>query len=242
VLYFLDVKIICVTHADFETPGVIVDWARSRGHGMSIVRPYGGESLDGTEGSDFLIVMGGPQDLAGGGRLPYLEHEIEHIRKRVLDKRPVLGFCLGAQLIGESLGARAERSPEREIGVYPVELTGAAKTDPLLRDWPPRFDAIHWHGDMPGLTKEAVVLAKSEGCPRQIVRYREGLYALQCHLEITREGVKPMIDASPEDFRPGKFVQSKEDMLKNDYAPINRRMFDFLDRLAAILNPQSLAR
>jgi GMP synthase (glutamine-hydrolysing) len=70
-----------------------------------------------------------------------------------------MSFCLGAQLIGEALGAKTERSPEKETGVYPIELTAAGTRDPLLRGLPGTFPAIHWHNDMPGLTDDTAVLA-----------------------------------------------------------------------------------
>lgn len=151
-----------------------------------------------------------------------------------LARKLVLGFCLGAQLIGAALGAPAEKSLEKEIGLYPVELTTEGMADSLLYDFPQNFHVLHWHGEMPGLTQEALVLAKSAGCSRQIVKYRKGLYGFQCHLEITREGIEALINACPEDLQPGKFIQSKEDLLKQaSYQSIHEKAYLILDRLVA---------
>src|SRR3990167_675330 len=112
-----------------------------------------------------LILMGGPQSPLKIGEFPYLADEIDLIKTAFLQNKRILGFCLGAQLIGEALGAPTGRSPEKEVGVYPVTLTEEGKKDPLLTDLPDNFPVIHWHNDMPGLLEDSALLAYSEGCP-----------------------------------------------------------------------------
>src|SRR3546814_5089581 len=102
--------------------------------------------------------MGGPQSPLALEEAPYLKDEIELIRKAIHAEKLVIGFCLGAQLIGEALGGKTERSPEREIGIYPVSLTPEGLKDDLFRDFSEIFNVIHWHNDMPGLTKDAQLL------------------------------------------------------------------------------------
>jgi GMP synthase (glutamine-hydrolysing) len=131
------------------------------------------------------------------------------------------------------LGVRAERSPEKEIGVFPITLTQQGKNNTLLRDFPRDFLAIHWHNDMPGLTKEAIVLAYSEGCPRQIVKYTDLVYGFQCHLEITRAGIEQMIKECPDDLRESRFTQEREELITQDYELINKYMITILERLLA---------
>lgn len=227
-------KILCITHADFETPGVIEDWAHLRGHDFKVEKPYKGETLSTIDGIDMLIVMGGPQSPLAIHEDPYLADEITLIKEALLQHKPVLGFCLGAQLIGEALGATTSRSPEKEVGVYPINLTENGEKDALLEGLPHAFPVIHWHNDMPGMTNESVILATSPGCPRQIVRYRKNVYGFQCHLEITLEGVKTMIAAVPGDLAPSKYTQTESQLLANDYAAINQTMLDLLDRFAEL--------
>jgi GMP synthase (glutamine-hydrolysing) len=222
-------KIQCITHADFETPGVITSWAKSKGHDMRVFRPYRGEKLNDASEFGTLIVMGGPQSPLQINEAPYLKDEILHIHKFIGAKKPILGFCLGAQLIGEALGGHTERSPEKELGVYPIKLTKEGQSDFLLKGFPPHFNVIHWHNDMPGLTSTAQILAESVGCPRQIVRFGKRIYGFQCHLEITLDGIKTMIEACPGDLSPSRFTQTKADLLKNNYVEINERMLTFLD-------------
>lgn len=228
-------KILCITHADFETPGVIEDWAKENKYDFMVCKPYKGEELSEQSDFDFLIVMGGPQSPLKIKKYPYLGSEISFIRKAIHSNKGIFGFCLGAQLIGEAMDATTARSPHKEIGVFPITLTIDGKQDPLLRDLPPHFPVIHWHNDMPGETSDSVLLAYSEGCPRQILRYSPRIYGFQCHLEITREGIEKLIDACPEDLQPGQFTQTASVLLEQDYESINQSMKHILNKFTSLL-------
>jgi len=223
-------NILCITHADFETPGVIQSWAKNKGYHFDVCRPYQGENPLDKNNFDILIVMGGPQSPLALDKDPYLKTEISLIQQALKDNKPILGFCLGAQLIGEALGAKTARSPEKEIGVYPIVLTEAGRQDSLLENFLETFPVIHWHNDMPGLTPKAEILAHSLGCPRQIIRYQPKVYGFQCHLEITLAGIKDMIEAVPEDLLPSIYTQSKMELLHEDYAAINHSMEQILEK------------
>lgn len=119
--------------------------------------------------------------------------------KCVEDGRPVVG--LGAQLIGEALGAVFSESPEREIGKFPICLTDAGRAHPRFSHFGPELKVGHWHNDMPGLTADAVIIATSEGCPRQIVECSDLVYAFQCHMGFTPEVIELLIAASEEELR-----------------------------------------
>lgn len=227
-------NILCVTHADFETPGIILDWALSRNFNFKIASPYKGEILSSINSYDFLIIMGGPQSLFKIELFPYLADEIKLIKAAASENKKIWGFCLGAQLIGEALGANVEKSPEKEIGVYPVTLSQGGKDDPLFVGFDQVFDALHWHSDMPGLTDGSIVLASSVGCPRQVIKYGKAIYGFQCHLEITLDGVRNLVNAVPEDLSPSRFTQIKEELLKNNYQAINDNMLELLDRFVTL--------
>jgi len=227
-------NILCVIHADFETPGVIETWAYDKGYTFQISKPYKGDKLPNASNFDFLIVMGGPQSPLNLDESPYLIDEINLIKESIQQNKRILGFCLGAQLIGESLGAKTERSPEKEVGVYPVTLTEKGLQDPLLQEFSQSFPVIHWHNDMPGLLDHSTLLGYSEGCPRQIIRYKPLAYGFQCHLEITLDGIKTMIDAVPEDLKPSMFTQTKEELITQNYTSINNMMRKILDKFVEL--------
>ncbi|MBR5381771.1 MAG: glutamine amidotransferase, partial [Oscillospiraceae bacterium] len=218
-------------------PGEYLAWARRRGHTVTEIccREEGGcpspASLP-----DMLIVLGGPQCPATTrAECPFFDAEAEKalIRRCAEAGRAVVGVCLGAQLVGEALGAPYEHSPERETGPVTLTLTPEGKRDPLLRGFPDAFPAGQWHGDMPGLTDGCAVLAFSEGCPRQIVRYAPLVYALQCHMEFTHDIIVSLLQNRTEPLPEGRFVQSETELLTYDYTEMNARLSAFLDALEA---------
>lgn len=219
-----------ILHASFEPAGVIKDWALEHGHELMTVCPYRGEKLHELDQFDALIIMGGPQSALDADQYAYLLDEMNLIREAVLAEKRVLGVCLGAQLIGQSLGGNAERSPHKEIGIWPVQLTEAGRQDPLLAHFPAVFDVAHWHGDMPGIPQGAEVLASSVGCPRQIVRFREHVYGFQCHPEMTVDVMKRLADHCEEELVDGKFIQLPQQFLNYDYSQMNEYIFSFLNR------------
>ena len=224
-------KILCIMHADFETPGAITTWAQTNNYDFTVIKPYAGDNCKSLTDFDMLILMGGPQNATDHATIGYLADEITLLKQAINNNKIVIGFCLGAQLIGESLNAKTEKSPEKEVGVYPIFLNSETNNDPLLYDIPKTLAAIHWHNDMPGLTQNSQILAYSAGCPRQIIRYSDKIYGLQCHLEITKEGMETLIAACPQDLQPSTFTQSQKEILTQDYNIINNTMFKLLERL-----------
>jgi GMP synthase (glutamine-hydrolysing) len=234
-------KLHIVVHESFESPAAINVWARSKNHEIGYSRLYRNEKLpDDVDGFDFLIVMGGPQSPAT--TMAECAHfdakkEITLIEKAIDHGKLVLGVCLGAQLVGEALGARFAHSPNREIGVFELALTESGKRDSVFSSFPERFLVGHWHGDMPGLTDDAEILAYSEGCPRQVIRYTPRVYGFQCHFEFTPEAIEGMIENSSEELdRYGSlpYVQNAATLRSNDYEIMNRYLFKFLDHMESI--------
>lgn len=227
-------KFLCITHADFEGPGIIQSWADEKSIPLEICRPFQNETLPPIENYEIIFVLGGPQSAMKIEEYPYLQTEIDYIRDAIQQDKKVMGFCLGAQLIGEALGAPTEESPEPEIGQFPITLTEDALNDPLMEGFPQTFEVTHWHKDMPGLISGAALLAYSVGCPRQIIRYQPKVYGFQCHLEFTQDGIKDLLDSIPKDIQPSQYVQTKETLLEHHYQPINDKMIDILDRFILI--------
>lgn len=239
--YNLTMKIHILMHESFEAPGAIETWAKTHAHIVNYTRFYQNDTLpENVDNLDYLIVMGGPQCPATTKvECPHFnaKKEIEFIGKALASDKLVLGICLGAQLIGEALGAKFDHSPNREIGVFDLTLTSEGKRDPIFSAFPVVFPAGHWHGDMPGLTPTSVVLATSKGCPRQIVRYSPKVYGFQCHFEFTSESIEKMIKNCSEEldrYKSLQFIENAETLRNHDYSRINKLLFKFMDYMQSI--------
>lgn len=229
-----------ILHETFEVPGAYLKWAQERGHNVTSTKVYEEEKLPETvDGIDFLIVMGGSQSPDENRQaFPYYDPkaEIALIQKAIDADIYIVGVCLGAQLLSVAYGGKYEHSPEREIGVFPINLTEAGLADDHIKDFGSTLDTGHWHGDMPGLSDNAVVIATSKGCPRQIVRFSPKHYAFQAHLEFDPESIDLLIAADGEEHLRQQnqelpFVQTPEQLRANDYSQMNKKLFAFLDSL-----------
>jgi len=236
-------NILFVLHESFESPGAILAWANQHQHRVTLIRTYLGDAVpQSAAGVDFLVIMGGPQSPATTkDECAHFdaEAEIALIKSAIEHKCLILGVCLGAQLLAEAYGAAFEHSPHKEIGVFPITLTEAAKSDPIFSQFPHTFLMGHWHGDMPGVPQGAEILATSEGCPRQIIRFDHNVYGFQCHFEFTPQVIEDMIEHSEAELAAADqnpYIQNAETLRQHDYAEINEKLFLFLDDIANQVN------
>lgn len=228
-------KVHIVMHESFESPAAIEIWAQKKGYDVTYTKLYEGNTFPESIDFDFLVVMGGPQSPETTiEECPHFDakKEIAFIQKAIENKKILLGVCLGAQFIGEALGARFDHSPNREIGVFPVTLTEDGKQDTIFSTFPEKFMVGHWHGDMPGLTPDSKILATSEGCPRQIVSYSPKIYGFQCHFEFTPKAIEAMIENNAhelEQYKELPYIETAEQLRAHDYTEMNQFLFEFLD-------------
>lgn len=131
-----------------------------------------------------LVVLGGPMNCDQTAHYPHLGFEVDAIRKAIDKGLPVLGICLGAQLIARALDADVNRNGVKEIGWYDVTPTADGGKDPLFSHFAGTEKIFQWHGDRFEIPRGAVHLAASAACANQAFRYGENVYALQFHLEV----------------------------------------------------------
>lgn len=179
---------VAIQHVPFEGPGLIAEVAGRRGIELQLCHPYRGEPLPPEEEIGGLVVMGGPMSVGDTAEHPYLADEAELIASIVNAGRPVLGVCLGAQLIAHALGARIYRGEQAEIGLGTVSLTQAGREDPVLGNLGVEIlPVMHWHQDTFDLPGQALWLARSELYAHQAFRVGKRTYGLQFHLEVDRD-------------------------------------------------------
>ena len=191
-----------VQHVASEPPGLLADEASARGLTLRIHRMHAGDALPGAEEIGGLIVLGGPMNALEDDAYPHLRLERELVRDAVRRGLPVLGVCLGSQLLAASLGARVTRGPLPEIGFGPVVLTGEGARDPILARVGPEPLVFHWHGDTFDLPSGAVHLARSAAYPHQAFRVGARVYGFQFHMELDADLFRRWIPLLPEGYTP----------------------------------------
>ncbi len=185
-------QVVVVQHAEVEKPGIIAGALASHGYSIQPVLTFNAQPMPrDLGGAQALVVMGGPMSVCEQDRYPFLRDEIRLIEKTLRDGKPVLGVCLGSQLLAAALGA-AVRKGQKEIGWYPVTLTEQAAEDLLLRGIERSFTACHWHGDVFDLPRKAVSLAASSRTECQAFRYGHNAYGFLFHLEMTPDTLEAM--------------------------------------------------
>ena len=187
-------KIWVIQHHPVENLGRIADALEACALAWQYVRSFAGQPVPkDMQGAGGLIVMGGPMGVYEQDRYPFLREELRLIESALKDGRPVLGVCLGSQLLAASLGAKVAKGPGKEIGWHPVRPLAGARVDRLFGGVPDSFTALHWHGDVFDLPAGAVALAASAKTPLQAYLYGENAYGLLFHIEATAAIVAGMV-------------------------------------------------
>jgi GMP synthase-like glutamine amidotransferase len=219
-------------HVPFEASGCIADWLARRGATVSHTRFFEDPQLPGIGGLDLVIAMGGPMSVNDEAELPWLVPEKAFLREAMRRGVPVLGICLGAQLIASALGARVYPNRQKEIGWFELE---GIPGDPGDFRFPDRFTALHWHGETFDLPPGARRLAGSVACRNQAFQCGERVIGLQFHLEATSGRPAPVGGQLPArtDPSPLRPVRSRHPVgLRPPHcAAANRLMAEVLDYL-----------
>lgn len=211
-------------HVPFEGLGSILPWLQARGASISTTRFFESAALPRLTEVDALIVLGGPMSVNDEAVLPWLRDEKRFVRQAIEAGKPVLGICLGAQLIASSLGARVYPGPHKEIGWFPVQ---ACEHGSEAFGFPEVANVFHWHGETFDLPPGAVHLASSRACLHQAYQIGPRAIGLQFHLETTPESADAIITHCRDELVPGAFVQSEQALRavpESRYAGINELM------------------
>lgn len=218
-------RVQVLQHVPFEGLGTIGPWLAARGAAVAVTRFYADESPPDPRDVDLVIALGGPMSVNDEATLPWLVDE-KHFLGEVLENgTPVLGVCLGAQLLASSLGARVYPNPQKEIGWFPIHTT----PDSGLPDG---ISVFHWHGETFDLPRGAERIASSPGCANQAFRIGTSVLALQFHLEVTPETTRAMVEHGRHELVPARYVHSEREILNAPprlYAAANQALERLLE-------------
>lgn len=216
-------------HVSFETPGRILDWAASNDVQVSATKFFEDDYiLPAQDDFDVLVVMGGPMGVYDVQDYPWLNVEKEFLKHTIESEKPVLGICLGAQLIARSLGAKVYQGT-KEIGWFPIQKVNEGR---FLKDFPNTINVMHWHGDTFDLPEGATLIASNEVTKNQAFEYKNCL-ALQFHFEMGPDNVGSILEHAGDDLTLDPYVQTAEQIQSETsfFAENKTVLFHLLDTL-----------
>lgn len=181
-------RILFLYQVAHENGGIFLERAQSRGTVIEKLLTADKITTDDYQ-ADVLVIMGGPMNVDEVEKYPFLKEEVRLIQTFAKNQKPVLGICLGAQLIAKALGGRVTKNRVKEIGWYEFSLTPHGDNDPTLKEMLGLKKIFQWHGDTFSIPLGGKHLVQSSLCSYQAFVFQKNIYALQFHLEVTREMV-----------------------------------------------------
>jgi GMP synthase (glutamine-hydrolysing) len=185
-----------IRHLAFEDLGSFASVLQAHGYQINYIeaadfalKPDDLSQLDALS-DNLLIVLGGPISVNDTAIFPFVDKEVALLKKRIAADKPTMGICLGAQLIARALGAKVYPGKVKEIGWYPLSLTGAGEQSAIRYLNAGHCTVLHWHGETFDLPDNAELLASSERYLHQAFSYGKNTLALQFHPEVTQRGLE----------------------------------------------------
>jgi GMP synthase-like glutamine amidotransferase len=221
-------------HVPFEGLGSIEPWLQSAGYSITSTRFYESHELPEARKIDLLVVMGGPMSVNDEQEHSWLAEEKQFVKAVIDAGKPVLGICLGAQLIASAMGGEVYPNTEKEIGWFPIRGVNADDGDCF--QFPEAIEVFHWHGETFSLPPGAVRIAESVACENQAFQIGAHVIGLQFHLETTPASAQAIVENCRDELVDGKYIQSENELLsapQQRYEPINRLMEQVLAYLIA---------
>lgn len=190
-----------LSHVAHETGGRFERAALARGWPVMTVQATEAGGLAAAAEADLLVVLGGPMGVYEAERYPFLRDELRILTERLQAERPVIGICLGAQLLAAAAGGEVFKGAAGfEVGFGELTKAPGADRHPWGRELPPSFPVLHWHGDTFTLPPAATLLASSTRYPHQIFALGRHALGLQCHIEVSAADLPGFIGGNVGDL------------------------------------------
>lgn len=207
-------RIHCILHVAFETPGTIAAWAEENGHTLSYTCLFEEKFLfPSLPDFDALVIMGGYMNVDEEETFPWLKEEKIFIKQAIDAGKKILAICLGSQLVASVLGCKVYKGKEKEIGFFPVTFSVEAQHNPLFEHFARSYTLFHWHGDTFDLPEKAILLASTIACKHQAYLINRRILGLQFHLEMNEQIMEQMLLHDGDELAEnGTYIQSIEEI------------------------------
>lgn len=216
--------ILIIKHVECEGAGTIEEFFRKKKFPIRIVELYNGDVLPKDfKDIDAVVSMGGPMNVYEEDKYPFLKDEDIFLKKVLKEEIPLLGVCLGSQLIAKAAGAKVTQAPKKEIGWFDVELTKEGKKDELFRGLDGQFEVFQWHGDTFEIPQSGKHLALSKDCHHQALKVGPCAYGLQFHIEVTKDIIADWVY---NDFQDEQGNLKSEGKFMIDHYPKVEKLFN----------------
>ena len=226
-------RLLVFQHVATETAGTLDPLLRAAGFRIRYVNfERTPDSDPDPRRYDGLVVLGGSMNVDEAGAFPHLKTEIEVLREALAREMPILGICLGAQLLASALGAEVHPAPVREIGWYPLQSSPSAELDPLLRHVTHGQHVFQWHSYTFAVPPDAVHLASTATCANQAFRYGSNAYGLQFHPEVDRAIIERWLSVPA--WREELEAQEGPEYARQVHADTNRHVGPATDAAARV--------
>jgi GMP synthase (glutamine-hydrolysing) len=205
-------RLLCIEFEPDAGPGRLALHFKALGAEVHVVPVHSGTLLPSIDGFHAVIPLGGAMNAEDDDHFPFLGQTVSLLRAAAERGVPVLGVCLGAQLLARALGARIWRRPQMEVGYFPIRLTPEGRADRLFSGFNPHPVAFQWHEDAFDLPSGATLLADSDRDTAQAFKLGT-CYGVQFHPEVTALGIACWCGSSAADLTSAATPTSKEALL-----------------------------
>jgi len=206
-----NMSILFVQHVENEGPGIFKQVLHEHDIPFQILETFLPVSFVLPADCRGVIILGGPMNVDEESRYPFLTEEKAFIRELMRKEIPLLGICLGAQLIAQAAGGRMYQADEKEFGWYPVELTEDGARDCLFQGVPRLYEVFQWHEDTFSIPPQGKRLVTARGCPNQGFKVGKRAYGMQFHLEADATMINEWLQSAIEELPSSRFVRIQEE-------------------------------
>lgn len=198
---------LIIEHEICTTLGTVEEWLLKENYDIHFLKFYKGDTeknlIYQIDEYQMIFILGGTMNVDECHLHPWLKKEKDFIKKIILNDNKIIGLCLGAQLLSDALGGKVQNANEWEVGWQEIEFMNREK-----------LTVFQWHGQAFIPPADAKTFAKSHSCSHQYVSFKKNIIGFQFHPEVNEEWIRSSLDTDNYP-RPGPYVQSPEDILKN---------------------------